>query len=133
MAEYILSDIYTQQRLISLHSLTSLGTNIWYDMYCVRENQHPHAYYSLYLSIFSFFPIKFFIKDFSGTTAPRILKFSTNIGYDLLYMYLVNENQLSIPFIRSPEHEVLLVSYCGQSIVRRSSCGVNNCFKSLLL
>ena len=27
------------------------GTNIEYDLlYCVRENQHPHAYHSLYLS-----------------------------------------------------------------------------------
>ena len=42
----------------------------------------------------------------------------------------------------SLEHEVLMVSYCGQSmsvvghassVVRRPSCGVNNCFKSLLL
>ena len=35
----------------------------------------------------------------------------------------------------SPEHEVLMVSYCGQSmsVVRRPLCGVNNCFKSLLL
>ena len=24
-------------------------------------------------------------KDFQGTTAPRILKFGTNVGYDLLY------------------------------------------------
>ena len=44
--------------------------------------------------------------------------------------------------ISSPEHEVLMVSYCGQSmsvvrrpscVVRRPSCGVNNCFKSRLL
>ena len=29
------------------------GTNIGYDMlYCVREKWHPHAYHSLYLSIF---------------------------------------------------------------------------------
>ena len=26
-----------------------------------------------------------FIKDFSGTTEPRILKFRTNVGYNLLY------------------------------------------------
>ena len=26
-------------------------------LYCVRENQHPHAYHSIYLSIFSFSPI----------------------------------------------------------------------------
>ena len=30
-------------------------------------------------------------KDFSGTTVPRILKFGTNVGYDLLYC--VKENQ----------------------------------------
>ena len=31
------------------------------------------------------------VKDFSGTTVSRILKFGTNIGYDLLYC--VQENQ----------------------------------------
>ena len=31
------------------------------------------------------------VKDFSGTTVPRILKFGTNIGNDLLYC--VKENQ----------------------------------------
>ena len=31
------------------------------------------------------------MKNFSGTTAPRILKFGTNVGYDLLYC--VKENQ----------------------------------------
>ena len=67
-------------------------TNFGYDyLCCVRENQHPHACHSFYLSIFSFFPIKFFVLDFSGTTAPSILKFCTNIGYDSLY--LVRENQ----------------------------------------
>ena len=40
-----------------------------------------------------------------------------------------------VPLVSSPEHEMLMVSYCGQSVsvVRRPSCGVNNCFKSLLL
>ena len=32
-----------------------------------------------------------FVKDFSGTTEPRILKFGTNVGYNLLYC--VRENQ----------------------------------------
>ena len=27
----------------------------------------------------------FSVKNFSGTTGPRILKFGTNIGFDLLY------------------------------------------------
>ena len=33
------------------------------------------------------------IKDFSGTAAPRMLKFGTNIGYDTLYC--VREIQLA--------------------------------------
>ena len=33
----------------------------------------------------------FFVKDFSGTTEPRILKIGTNVGYNLLYC--VRENQ----------------------------------------
>ena len=33
----------------------------------------------------------FSVKDFSGTAAPRTLKFGTNLGYD--YLYYVRENQ----------------------------------------
>ena len=32
-----------------------------------------------------------FVKDFSGTTRPRILKFGTNIRYDRLYCVLKNQ------------------------------------------
>ena len=69
----------------------------------------------------------FFIKDFSGTTAPMILKFGTNIGYDL---YCVRQNQhphayhsLYLSIFSSPEHFVLMLSYCGQSmsVVRRAA------------
>ena len=35
-------------------------------------------------------------KDFSGTTAPRILNFGTNVGYDLLYC--VKENQRAVAY-----------------------------------
>ena len=31
------------------------------------------------------------VKDFSGTTAPRILKFGTNVGYN--WLHCVRENQ----------------------------------------
>ena len=43
--------------------------------------------------------------------------------------------QAALGLFISPEHKVLMVSYCGQSmcIVRRSPCGINNCFISLLL
>ena len=72
--------------------ILKFSTNFGYDIvYCVRENPHPHAYHSLYLSIFSSSPIKFLFKDFSGTTGPRILKFCTNIGCE--YLYCVRENQ----------------------------------------
>ena len=45
----------------------------------------------LFICLFLFFSYKIFIKDFSATTATKILKFNTNIGYDLLYW--VRENQ----------------------------------------
>ena len=32
------------------------------------------------------------VKDFSGTAAPRILKFGTNVGYDLLYCVKANQH-----------------------------------------
>ena len=32
------------------------------------------------------------VKDFSGTTVPRILKFGTNAGFDLLYCVKENQN-----------------------------------------
>ena len=60
-------------------------------LYCVSENQHPHAYHFLYLSIFFFLSNKIFRQRFLWATAPRILKFGTNIYYDLLYR--VRENQ----------------------------------------
>ena len=34
----------------------------------------------------SFSPIKFFVKDFSATTATRILKFGTNVEYDFVVL-----------------------------------------------
>ena len=36
------------------------------------------------------------VKDFSGTTAPRSLKFGTNVGYD--WLYCVQENQHAAAF-----------------------------------
>ena len=37
----------------------------------------------------------FFVKDFSGTTVPRILKFGTNIGYDKLYYVLKDQPHMA--------------------------------------
>ena len=64
------------------------------------------------------------VKDFSGTTATRILKFGTNVGCDLLYC--VKENQpaaLFIPLIcpffflsSKTFHHRILCSYYSQSL-----------------
>ena len=45
------------------------------------------------------------VKDLSGTTVPRILKFSTNVGYDLLHC--VKENQHAASY-HSPHLSIFL-------------------------
>ena len=73
----------------TLPRILKLGTNIRYErLYCVLKNQPHMAYQSLYLSIFLSFHsyskvmnMEIFVKDFSGTTCPRILKLGTNIRY----------------------------------------------------
>ena len=67
-------------------------------VYCGTENQDPEIYFCLLFPCLLFsishsnvIPTEICVKDFSGTTAPRILKFGTNVGYDLLYC--VKENQ----------------------------------------
>ena len=56
--------------------ILKFGTNVVYDLlYCVRENQPSAAYHFLYLSIFSFSPIKFSVTDFSASMRARVFKF----------------------------------------------------------
>ena len=67
-------------------------------VYCGTENQDDEIYF---YNLFPFFLFsishsnvihrEICVKAFSGTAAPRILKFGTNVGYDLLYC--VRENQ----------------------------------------
>ena len=60
-------------------------------MYNCKQNQGVVIYFCL-LFLFFFFSIsqsnvtnmEIFVKDFSGTALPRILKFGTNIRYDKL-------------------------------------------------
>ena len=76
--------------------ILKFATNIGYDkLYCVLKNQPHMAYQSLYSSIFLSFQIVFFVKDFSGTTVPRISKFGTNIGYDKLYCFFKNQPHMA--------------------------------------
>ena len=64
-------------------------------IYCGTENQDAEICFtfSFHFSIShsSVIHREICVKDFSGTTAPRISKLGTNVGYDLLYC--VKENQ----------------------------------------
>ena len=67
-------------------------------VYCGRENQDAEINFSLLFPFFHFsishsnvIHREIGVKDFSGTTTPWILKFGTNVGYDLLHF--VRENQ----------------------------------------
>ena len=61
-------------------------------VYCGTENQDAEIYF-YHLFPFFLFSIahsnvihrEICVKDFSGSTVPRILKFGTYVGYDLLY------------------------------------------------
>ena len=66
-------------------------------LYCGKENQDAEINFCLLFSIFSISHSNVIhrgicVKDFSGTTAPRILKFGTNVGYDLLYCVKKNQH-----------------------------------------
>ena len=70
---------------------------------CITENKAKvlRIIFALFFNVFLFFPfsislfkemnMEIFVKDFSGTTKPRILKFGTNIKYDRLYCALKNQ------------------------------------------
>ena len=76
-------------------------------VYCGKENHDAEINFCLLFACFLFsishsnvIHREICVKDFSGTTEPRTLKFGTNVGYNLLYC--VRENQpppLIIPFI----------------------------------
>ena len=68
-------------------------------VYCGTENQDADMYcYRLFpfvlfsISHSNIIDSEICVKDFSGTTAPRILKFGTNVGYDLLYCVKKNQH-----------------------------------------
>ena len=58
-------------------------------VYCGTENQDAEIYFTIFfyfsISHSSVIHREICVKDFTGITAPRILKFGTNVGYDLLY------------------------------------------------
>ena len=84
---------YESQRLQILYILH------WVEVYCVKENHDAEIYFALFLP-FSFFLSltpnamhrEICVKGFSGTAAPRILKFATNSGYHYLYCIGLNQH-----------------------------------------
>ena len=72
-------------------------------VYCGKENQDAVINFCILFPIFLFsishssvIHREICVKNLSGTTAPRISKFGTNVGYDLLYC--VKENQHAAAF-----------------------------------
>ena len=64
--------------------------------------------------------MEIFIKDFSGTTGPRILKFGTDIKYDRLYCVLKNQpymayQSLYLSIFHSFQHFFHLISLASIS------------------
>ena len=77
-----------------------------YIVYFGIENQDAEIYFYHHFPFFLFsishssvIHREICVKDFSGTSVPRILKFGTNVGYDL---YCVKENQHVAAFHYSP-------------------------------
>ena len=73
-------------------------------MHYWKQNQGAEIYFCL---LFLFFPfsishskvinMEIFVKDFSGTTRPRILKFSTKLCNDKLYCVTKNQPHIKVP------------------------------------
>ena len=53
-------------------------------LYCVKENQHPPVYQSLYLSIF-FSPMEFSVTDFSARMRAMVFKIYIHLESDQIY------------------------------------------------
>ena len=79
--------------------ILKFGTNVGYDLLHYTPVYEVYRGYVVFVFSVTMFVCVFvcklffiyFVKDFSGTTESRILKFGTNVGYKLLYC--VRENQ----------------------------------------
>ena len=59
--------------------ILKFGIKIGCFLFGVRDNQHPQAYHSLYLSVFFFFSHEIFVADFSALIRARVFKFCMHI------------------------------------------------------
>ena len=104
-------------------------------VYCGTKNQDAEIYFYILFPFFLFsishsnvIHREICVKVFSGTTVPRVLKFGTNVGYELLYH--VKENQhtaLIIPliypffFISMQIFCYKFLSFCESQSLQRTS------------
>ena len=74
------------------HGFTQLNDSDIIIISSVYEVYRGYIVFVFSITMFVCWCVNFFcVKGFSGTIAPRILKFGTNVEYDLLYC--VKENQ----------------------------------------
>ena len=66
------------------------GTSVGYDLLCNRESACSYLSFPLFAYFFLFFPIKFFITDFSARMRVRVFKFC--ISLQRVELYVVKEN-----------------------------------------
>ena len=73
---------------------------------CGKENQNaeinfclPFPFLLFSISHSNVIHREICVKDFSGTTAPRILKFGTNVGYGLLHCVRENQSPVAYHFL----------------------------------
>ena len=79
--------------------ILKFGTNIEYDLlHCVRENQHPQEYHSLYLYNFSFSPLKYFATDFSASMRTSLQTLYTYRGFEVYCIQANNDAGIHFAF-----------------------------------
>ena len=70
--------------------ILTFSTNIEYDLYCVRDNQHPHANHFLFCPFFFFSTISFFVTDFLAPIRARVFIFCIHL--QRVEVYCVKED-----------------------------------------
>ena len=110
--------------------ILKLGTNVGYDLYCVKENQHAAAYHSLYLSIFLSLQANFLLQishllwesessNFVYTV--RVAKFigtenkTAEIYFSFFFLYSISHSNVIYigKFVTNISQELLHIEFCN--------------------
>ena len=120
---FLFNKTSSQNSLLVLQPVFKFCVHLeWGQVYCGKEIQDTVINFCLLFPFFLFsnshsnvIHREICVKDFSGTTVPRILKFRTNVGYHLLYC--VKEKQHAA--YHSPYLSILLslqADFCCKSL-----------------